>query len=51
MGRRQSRQRYNNERHGFVTHIFMKNADDNDDDNSDDDEDVPECYGGMRDEG
>ena len=31
--------------------IFMKDADDNDDDDSDDDEDVPECYGGMRDEG
>ena len=31
--------------------IFMKDADDNDDDNSDDDEDVPECCGGMRDEG
>ena len=32
--------------------IFMKDGDDNDDDdNSDDDEDVPECYGGMRDGG
>ena len=31
---------------------FMMDADDTDDeDNSDDDEDVPECYGGMRDEG
>ena len=51
MGRRQSRQRYNNKCHGFVALVlFMKDDDDNDDDNNDDD-DVPECCGGMRDEG
>ena len=31
--------------------IFMKDDGDDNDDNNDDDEDVPECCGGMRDEG